>query len=66
MKVEKKAIMLGYVKKAKYEALLNKYMEIKRLNEALILNCKALAQIIDVEHREAEKDKAKNIERIQK
>ena len=56
--------MLGYVKKAKYEALLNKYMEIKRLNEALILNCKALAQIIDVEHREAEKDKAKNIERI--
>lgn len=54
--------MFGYVKKAKYEALLNKYREIKRLNEALILNCKALAQIIDIEHSEAEKDKAKNIE----
>lgn len=54
--------MFGYVKKAKYEALLNKYIEIKRLNEALILNCKALAQIIDIEHRDVKKDKTKNEE----
>lgn len=54
--------MFGYVKKAKYVALLNKYIEIKRLNEALILNCNALAQIIDVEHRDTKKDKVKNIE----